>query len=387
MRILQVHNHYQHAGGEDAVVCAENTLLKKEGNEVLLYEVNNNSIQGIVSKLKVALSVSYSASSRDSLIRELDTFEPDIVHVHNFFPILTPAIYDACHNVGVPVVQTLHNYRTVCPGALLMRDGHVCEDCITGSAYQSVLYGCYRNSHIGSFILARMIEAHRNRQTWQNKVERYIALTKFAKEKFIQAGFPEQKIAIKSNFVVSDNIDDITEINCSYALYVGRLSKEKGIKTLLHAWTELSMPLHIVGDGPLLKKVRSVESDKIICFGRMSSQDVGDQMAKARFLVMPSEWYEGFPMVLVEAFARGIPVIVSSLGSMAEIVEDRKMGLHFEAGNVQDLIEKVRWMQNHPEACKKMGDYALKVYLEKYTPVSNYKILMQIYHDAIGEYR
>jgi len=388
VKILQIHNFYLANGGEDAVFLAEGKLLESYGNEVVQYTVNNSEISGVVGKLITGINLVYSRLSKESVEEFITLKKPDIVHIHNFFPLLTPSIYDACIAVGVPVVQTLHNYRTICPGAFLMRNGRICEDCIGGSAYQSILHGCYRGSYIGTLAVARMVEGHRKRQTWNNKVARFIALTEFAKQKFIQAGLPEGKIAVKANFIGSDvSKRKSPKSNKPYALFVGRLSKEKGIETLLMAWERISLHLLLAGDGPLLNAVKSVEQQNVHSLGHMLSDELQETMAQASFLVMPSEWYEGFPMVLVEAFENGIPVIASRLGGMAEIIEDGVTGLHFEAGNSVDLAEKVTWMHNNPEKCKEMGENARKVYQEKYTPEINYKILMQIYQEAIDEYQ
>ncbi len=385
LKVLQVHNRYQHFGGEDIVVSAEQELLRRHGHNVLIFEACNHDVRGLRAKVKAALTVSYSTSSKGSLTKVLKKNQPDVVHVHNFFPLLTPSIYDACRKIGIPVVQTLHNYRTMCPGALLMRDGNICEDCITGSAYQAVLHGCYRDSRVGSLVVARMVEVHRKRRTWQEKVDRFITLTEFSKKKFAQAGFPVKKIAVKPNFTVGGvRVTESSSLYEPFALFVGRLSKEKGIDTLLKAWEKLSLPLLLAGDGPLLDKAQSIGLRSVECLGHMSSQNVSAKMSQASFLIMPSEWYEGFPMVLVEAFAHGLPVIASRLGGMAEIVEDGRTGLHFEAGNALDLAKKVRWMQSNPEACKQMGENARQVYLEKYTPEMNYKMLIQIYREATG---
>lgn len=384
MRILQVHNEYQRYGGEDAVLQIESQLLNSNGHQVNLLSKNNNSISGWMPKLRAAITIGYSDASREEMKFSLDKHKPDIVHVHNFFPLLTPSIYDACIDVGVPVVQTLHNYRTICPGALLMRNGNVCEDCVIGSPYHAVLYGCYRGSRAGSMAVARMVQMHRKRETWLKKVDRFIALTNFSKKKFVKAGFPEDKITVKPNFMALDNAGEmLPDVDEPHALFVGRLSQEKGIETLLQAWQQLSLPLFLVGDGPLLDSVFSVKPSSIVSLGHMSSEDVRKKMMQASFLVMPSVWYEGFPMVLVEAFAHALPVLTSRLGGMAEIVEDGKTGLHFEAGNSSDLVEKVKWLQNHPEVCRKMGKNARQVYLEKYTPETNYRILMKIYDKAI----
>ena len=387
MKILQLHNKYQQLGGEDSVIHIESLLLNAHGQQVDLLEVSNDHIQSIWGKVSAAVGCVYSKSSKQDVQAAVFRYEPDVVHVHNFFPLFTPSIYDACENVGVPVVQTLHNYRLICPGALLMREGRVCEDCITGSPFQAVIHGCYKNSRIGSFFVARMVDDHRRRQTWQKKVARYIALTEFAKQKFIQAEFPSDKIVVKPNFSAI-TFDEGKELRTGkpYALFVGRLSHEKGVNTLLEAWDDLLLPLHLVGDGPLFNKSKCSGSKSISVLGRLSPADVASQMSEASFLVMPSEWYEGFPMVLVEAFAKGLPVVASRLGSLAEIVQDGITGLHFEAGNPIDLADKVRWMRDNPIERKKMGKNARQIYLERYTPETNYKMLMQIYQDAIDSH-
>ena len=199
--VLILHNHYQQAGGEDAVAAGERALLREHGHEVHLHSVSNDAIQGLWVKTVTAWRTPYSQWGRRETTRIINETAPDIVHVHNFFPLLSPSVYDACLDAGVPVVQTLHNYRTICPGSLLMRDGKLCEDCIQGTPYQGALHGCYRDSRLGSLAVARMVDTHRRRGTWENKVDRFIALTEFARGKFVQAGFPAQKIVVKPNFV------------------------------------------------------------------------------------------------------------------------------------------------------------------------------------------
>ena len=383
MIILQVHNRYQHAGGEDAVVRAERALLEAKGHHVSLFEVSNDEIRGFWRKLRVALNVAYSQKSRDRLGKAISDFKPDVVHVHNFFPLLTPSVYDACREACVPVVQTLHNYRTLCPGALLMRDGRVCEDCIKGSAYRSVLYGCYRGSSLGTIAVARMVEFHRKCGTWREKVDCFVALTSFSKTKFVEAGFPEEIISVKPNFYDGE-ADDKSCSDREGALFVGRLSKEKGVHLLLKAWRGLDIPIRIVGDGPLLDEVKQSALLAVSTLGQRSGAEVLTQMRRAAFLVMPSVWYEGFPMVIAEAFAHGLPVIASRLGSMAEIVEDGVTGLLFEAGNAEDLAAKVRWAIEHPDEMLQMGRNARSVYEEKYTSEANYRQLMEIYQKAIS---
>ena len=382
MNILLVHNYYKHSGGEDAVLANEQFLLSSYGHTIHLHTISNEFIRSIWQKIQAAWQTPYCHASRKRMTQELAQLKPDIVHIHNFFPLLTPSIYDACQKVGVPVVQTLHNYRTICPGALLMRNGCICEDCVTGSAYQSVLHGCYRASRLGSFAVARMVEKHRKTGTWCNKVDRFIALTEFAKNKFVKAGFPAKKIAVKPNFYDDKEINEKGKERKG-ALFVGRLSREKGIGTLLKAWHNLDISLRLVGDGPLIDVVQRRDLPMVSILGRKPAAEVAAEMRRAAFFVMPSECYENFPLTLAEAFAHGLPVIASCLGAMTEIVEDGATGLHFEAGNAADLAKKVCWMQDHPEVCKEMSENARRVYLEKYTPEINYKILMKIYHEAI----
>ncbi len=384
MRVLVVHNSYQHRGGEDAVLEAEIKIMVTNGNQVFFEKKENDSINSVLSKIKAFSNVAYSKKSKIWMLQAISKYNPDIVHIHNIFPQLSPSIYDACLDARIPVVQTLHNYRLMCPGALLMRKGRICQKCVLGSTYQSVLYGCYRDSKVGTFAVARMVSYHRKNNTWNTKVDRFIALTKFAKNKFVEAGFPEHKISVKPNFV-----DDLISENKALcreekALFVGRISQEKGVDVMLSAWNRVQYPIAIAGDGPSLINLKSECKDSNVCFlGNQSKKQIHKLMSAARFLVMPSVWYEGFPMVLVEAFAHGLPVICSCLGGMAEIIEDGVTGLHFEPGDADDLAKKVHWMIAHPKECEQIGKNARLEYEQKYTPEKNYEMLIDIYQQAI----
>jgi len=385
MRILILHNAYQQRGGEDAVVESEEQLLLRYSHSVKLFRVDNDSIKNLFNKLQVALSVNYSVKSRNAMRNEISRFKPDIVHVHNLFPILTPSVYDACIEKGVAVVQTLHNYRIICPGALLYRNGQICEECLNSTAYKAVLYGCYKSSHFGSLPVARTVEWHKKKGTWLNKVDRFISLTEFAKKKFVSAGIPSRKIVVKPNFVVIDKVklpNSMTEK--TYALFVGRLSEEKGINVLLESWKKVNFPLHLIGSGPMWEKIPAIGLDSVHRLGELSQQQVKREMSCARFLVVPSLWYEGFPMVIVEAFSLGLPVIVSNLGGLAEIVHNGITGLHFDPGNANDLVQKVNWMINNPDACRNMGENAKQIFQKHYTPERNYKMLIKIYKEALN---
>jgi len=388
MKILFVHNRYQQAGGEDNVVAAEAKLLADHGHDVELWSVDNKDLPaGLPGKVKTALATSYSPASRAIASDKLRSFRPDVVHVHNFFPQISPSIYDACLDEGVPVVQTLHNYRLICPGAMLMRDGKICEQCIAGSPYQAVWYGCYRGSNLGSLVVAHMVAQHRKQGTWQYKVNRFIALTNFAKSKFVEAGFPADKIAVKANFL-HDPLQEAHRPNPTipgFVLFVGRISEEKGIKTLLQAWSALDNQslLKVAGTGPLEALLQG--KNNIAALGTQTAVAISRLMQQAAFLVLPSEWYEGFPLVLVEAFAHGLPVLASRLGSMADIIKDGETGLLFEPGNPQELAEKAKWLLENPQQTQKLGENARRNFLAKYTAEQNYAELMEIYDDACGK--
>jgi len=384
-KILFIHNSYQQAGGEDNVVEAEVNLLRSHGHDVQLWSVDNKDLPGgLNGKIKTALSTSYSSTNQMIARGKIRSFKPDVVHVHNFFPQISPSVYDACLDEGVPVVQTLHNYRLICPGAMLMRQGKICEQCVSGSPYQAAWHGCYRGSRLGSLVVAHMVAQHRRHGTWQRKVNRFIALTEFAKSKFVEAGFPADKIAVKANFV-DDPLHASTRPNTTppdFALYVGRISEEKGIKTLLRAWSTMDDQtwLKVAGAGPLEALLPG--KNNIAALGRQHPDEISRLMRQAAFLVLPSEWYEGFPLVLVEAFAHGLPVIASRLGSMDDIIRDGENGLLFAPGDAADLAGKAKWLLENPQQTQRLGENARRTFLANYTAERNYAQLMMIYEDA-----
>lgn len=385
MKILQVHNYYQQGGGEDVVVQAERELLQRNGHEVSFYGVSNDAVRGLVKKVQTAWRAPYCKESRDRFAAQLASCKPDLVHAHNLFPLLTPAVYDACQEAGVPVVQTLHNFRMICPGAYLLRQGELCEECLHGHAYRAGLYRCYRGSLLGSLAVARMTQYHRSRNTWRDKVDCFIALTEFSKAKFVQAGFPLQKIAVKPNFL--DASLDFVSKGGNYALFVGRLSAEKGVQVLLDAWEKLAgkIPLKIVGDGPLAAEIaiNAARLPEVELLGRKSGAEVISLMRNAQFLLFPSIWYEGFPMTILEAYSVGLPVIASDLGSMSSIVEPGRTGLHFRPGDPQDLAAKVAWALSHPDQLAGMRSAARAELDAKYTAERNYQMLIDIYRSTI----
>jgi len=384
MKVLLIHNLYQQPGGEDTVFEMERALLERNGHEVITFVEDNARLEG-VNPLKVAVDAIWSREAQRNIRKLIEQTRPDVVHFHNTFLRISPAAYYVVKEMGLPVVQTLHNYRLICPGSLLMRDGKVCEDCLRKIVpWPGVVHGCWRNSRSSTMVVAAMLTFHNILRTWENQVDVYITLTEFARKKFVQGGLPEEKIVVKPNFVHPDPGDG--EHKGNFALFVGRLSAEKGIRTMLSAWRVLkSVPLKVVGDGPLMAEVKKlIERERlgIEVLGRRPREEVFSLMRQASFLLFPSEWYEGFPMTIAEAFACGIPVLASRLGAMAEIVEEGRTGLLFEAGNPEDLAARVAWAWAHPEEMRHMGNAARQEFEKKYTAEKNYQMLMQIYERA-----
>ncbi|WNZ47631.1 glycosyltransferase family 4 protein [Leptolyngbya boryana CZ1] len=381
MKILQIHNRYKIPGGEDTVVRCEYELLKQYQHDVRRLEVDNDDIQTVFDKINIAIGTIYSRSGARKVTEAVQAFQPDVVHVYNFFPKISPAVYYACKRLGVPVVQSLQNYRLFCASPYFYRDGKVCEDCV-GQAFpiSGIVHGCYQGSRIGTAAIATMQYTHRLLNTWNEGIDQYIALTDFARDKYVEAGLPASKMIVKPNFLPIDPGQGNVREN--YILFAGRLSPEKGIEVVIEAWKTLAdeIPLKIVGQGALEAQVmKACQHPNIEWLGHQSHTEVLSLMKKAQALLFPSLWYECLPMVIVEAYAVGLPVIASNLGSQSTLIKHRQTGLHFEAGNTRSLVEQVRWFLTHPEAASQMRQGARHEYETRYTAEENYKMLIDIY--------
>jgi glycosyltransferase involved in cell wall biosynthesis len=385
VRVLIAHNHYRQPGGEDVVFSSEGALLAGKGHTVFRYTEQNSTL-ATRSRTATAVGALWSERRRRDLLRIIRRFRPDVVHFHNTFPLISPAAYYACSAEGVPVIQTLHNYRLICPSATFFRRGRVCEDCLaSGCPWPAIVHKCYRRSRIATAVGASVSQVHRWLRTWQNRVDSFVALSEFSRAKFVQWHLPGRKIHVKPNFVHPD--PGTGTGTGDYVLYVGRLSAEKGIRTLLTAWRRLGkIPLRIVGYGPLEEEVRGAAqrnpTGKIRLLGRRSREQVFELMKEARIVVLPSEWYEGFPMVIIEAFACGAPVIAAALGAMREIVDHDRTGLLFTPGDPEELAGALEWLWSRREAARKMGLAARAEFERSYTAERNYGMLMEIYAAA-----
>jgi len=390
MKIVLVHNVYRQAGGEDVVFRNEKALLERSGHTVIPFVRSNAELDdtSLLGRIGIVPQMIWSQQSRRSLAGVLDAERPDLVHVHNTFMAISPSIFTACSERSIPVVKTLHNYRLLCPAASFFRDETVCEECLEHSLLRSVFHGCYRKSRHASGAVALMLAAHRALGTWQKSVNRYIALTNYAKQKFVQAGFPADRFAVKPHFAYPDPGEKIAAGD--YAVFIGRLDPTKGTKILLDAWNLLptKYPLHVVGDGPdrqwMEDQVRTLRLPEVVFRGRLSHADALDALKGARFTIMPSTWYETFGLCIIESFACGTPVLCSRLGAMSELVDDGVTGLHFNLGDPRDLADKVEWAWDHPLELAGMGRAARRRYESEYTAEKNYAQLMQVYEQAMA---
>ena len=378
MRVLKVHNHYQQPGGEDISFRGETALLRRFGVDVTEYVDTNSRIR---NGLGSGLTATWNHRSYRTLRRLVSTQKQyQVAHFHNTFPLISPAAYYAVSAGETAVIQTLHNYRLICPGGLLLRDGVPCTDCVDQNTFLPALrHRCYRGSLLGTAAASFMLTAHEFLGTWSNRVDLFIAPTEFSKRTFVQAGLPADKIVVKPHLL--DREPEPGQGGGTYAAYVGRLSAEKGIQTLREAWRTLGdIPLRIAGSGPL---AGSQWPPGVIDRGYLNTAGVDALLRDATTLVVPSLWYEIGPLTVLEAFACGTPVIASNLGSMAERVRDGHNGLLFRPGDAQDLAAKVRYAFTHPEHMAQMRVNARREYEEKYTPERNYRLLMAIYEQAM----
>ncbi len=389
MNILLIHNSYQQPGGEDVVVAQETNLLERNGHKVCIYKRSNEEIDDLsfAQRLGMLSRIVSAGDSKVAIRCLLRGFQPDVVHVHNTFAMVSPSVYEVCQDENVPVVQTLHNYRLMCPAATLYRAAGPCEECVTHGLLRSVQHACYRDSRLITGAIAVMLRTHRLRQTWNRQIDAYIAISSFVREKYAEAGLPANKIWVKSNFVDPDPGE--RPHPGDHALFLGRLSQEKGLLTLLDAWQRLpsAIPLVIAGDGPLRPQLEAEVARKGLLHvhftGRLKRDAAYDAIKKAAFLVVPSVWYEPFGLVVAEAFACGTPVLGACVGAIQEMLDDGVTGLHFAPGNPDAMAERVAWAWQHSAEMTAMGKTARRVFEDRYAANTNYDLLMKIYDAAI----
>lgn len=361
------------------MVQREIALLRSQGNEVEVELWDNNNIRGL-ALLKTVLSPSFSSEAKKRIKSVLKKNRPDICHVHNFFPLVTPSVYEACIEEGVPVVQTLHNYRIFCANALFLRDSQPCEECLKGCSWNAVRYGCYRGSRLASIPVAQMISTHRRTDTWNRKIDQLIALTEFAQRKFIEGGIHESKISLRRNY--SEDLG-LGEQDGDYAIYLGRISAEKGISSLVKSWKKEYPKLLIVGDG--IVPVNLLEKSNIEVLSRVERDKAIALLKKARFSILPTECYEGgTPSALIESLCVGTPILASRIGGIPEILQDGRSGFLFAPRSIPSIQLAVEKFLMLGDGEKKFSQNARTDYLRCFNADIAYLELQKIYQKVLS---
>jgi glycosyltransferase involved in cell wall biosynthesis len=383
LKILIIHTKYAQAGGEDAVVVQETALLKQSHDVEVVYFQNQTGIKGMFQFLGSIWNLSAGRKVRT----KINQFQPDVVHLHNFHFASGPFIIRLIHKMGVPMVQTLHNYRLLCPSAILLDDNQLFLDSLQQKfAWSAVRKRVYRKSSLLTFWLAIVFWWHKKIGTFK-MVDRYICLTEFSKQLIHQSqlGIEPHQIVVKPNFTkIREQTQELNRGN--HFLFVGRLSEEKGIDVLLAAFENTAYNLKIAGDGPLVNKIKQTANQcaNITYLGPLSNKDVNLELIKAQALIFPSIWYEGMPMTILEAFSNKTPVIASNLGAMSSMIQYRKNGLHFEAGNALDLKVKLsEWMNLSDSEKEQIRQETFKCYQTLYAPEQQLQYFDDIYQSVL----
>lgn len=390
MNILQVHNKYIIKGGEWTVVNQEYDLLKRDHRIERYYVDNAEILESKANRLKLIFTTHYNRKSKARMKERLSEKKYDLMHVHNFFPLLSPSVFEAARETGTPSVMSLHNFRLVHPNGLLYHNGRIDERSLKGSAYRCVPDGVYRDSIFQTAVTAHMIEYHRKHNTWKKYPSAFIALSEFSKAKFVEGGLPEERILIKPNFL-KDPVEEYDDLQLSddkenMFFFAGRISYEKGVEELVDCWIKnnIRAKLVIAGDGPLREKLekKSQANPGIRWLGQISSKEILSGISKAKALLFPTKCYEGQPLTLIEALSVGCPVITSKIGNPQNMIDHGSTGFHYKSGDLDELYKYLKLIYENPDKRISLSRNARKSYLENYTPEKNYQRLMEIYEQA-----
>jgi glycosyltransferase involved in cell wall biosynthesis len=385
VRVGIFHNQYVWRGGEDAVVALEAELLRKAGCEVQLFTLDNRDAQldTLAGRLRAGLRARGNPESARRVAAFLDAHPIDLAHVHNFFPLLTPAVHERLHARGIPVVQTLHNYRLFCANGAFLREGRPCEDCVAAGPWNAIRHACYRGSRVQTAVWAEATTHQRRKRSFERCVTLFVAPSAFARNKLVSAGLDPAKVVVKPNPVADPGEP---HYGGHGAVYVGRLSEEKGPRLLLEAWREIAgLPLVIVGSGPLEAELRALGSriPGVRFTGQISPEAVREQLREARFLVAPSICYENFPLAVAEAMAAGKAAIASHPTAMAELVEPGRTGLLFPSGDAPALARACLELACDPARAEAMGREARARYEDELSPERSVARLLEVYERAL----
>ncbi|MEU1348662.1 glycosyltransferase [Streptomyces sp. NPDC005776] len=392
MHVLVVHNRYASAqpSGENKVVDQEVALLRGAGHRVGVFERRSDDIadRSLLGKAALPLLVPWNPAVRTELAARLRTERPDVVHLHNVFPLLSPAVLAACADAGVPAVATLHNYTQVCPPGTLHRDGRPCTECVGSTPLPAVRHGCYRNSRLATVPLAVSLSV--NRRRWWSGVERFFCISAAQRDVLVTAGMPPERLAVKHNFVPDPGARRTGA--GEHLLFLGRLAEAKGVRLLMAAWDEIAagggvgVPLVVAGTGPLEREVTAWAAgrDDVRYVGLYDSSQCRQAVARSVAVVAPSTWLEAFGLVVVEAMAAGVPAVAAGHGAFAEIVEDGVTGLLHQPGATASLASCIRRIAAEPVRNREMGEAARRRYEEHFSPSVGLERLMDEYRTAIA---
>ncbi|MEV6192456.1 glycosyltransferase [Streptomyces sp. NPDC051920] len=392
MHVLVVHNRYASAqpSGENKVVDQEVALLREAGHRVGTFERRSDDIaaRSLPGKAAIPLLVPWNPAVRSELADRLRAEKPDVVHVHNVFPLLSPAVLAACADAGVPAVATLHNYTQICPPGTLQRDGRPCTECVGSTPLPAVRHGCYRGSRLATVPLAVSMSV--NRRRWWTGVERFLCISAAQRDVLVKAGMPAERLAVKHNFVPEPG--ELREGAGEHVLYLGRLAEAKGVRLLMAAWDEIAagggvgVPLVIAGTGPLEPEVTAWAAgrDDVRYVGLYDQEQCRRAIARSVAVVAPSTWLEAFGLVVVEAMAAGVPTVAAGHGAFVELVEDGVTGLLHEPGETASLASCLRRITAGPDENREMGRAARRRYEQGFSPAVGLERLLEEYRTAIA---
>ncbi len=404
MKVVIVHNYYQHAGGEDRVVAAESALLTAHGHQVLPYVVHNQSINSLWQKLRLWVDCIFSVQHYWRFRRFLQQQQPDVVHVHNYFPLLSPAIFYAAQHQRVAVVHSLHNFRAICPSATLFDGARVQTQSVRHSPFWTVRQKVYRQSYLATLLVYLMVVVHRRIGTWQQQVDHFIALSPSGRDLYLAAGWPAEKMTVKANFIaleplgpkLSQTLATATVAEAAMkptaaemadaVLFVGRLSPEKGVPLLLRAWSQQSTALYLVGSGPLQADVQQAAQQNALLkpLGAQSPAQVQHLMQQAALLIVPSTCLETFGLVVLEAFRHRLPVLVAAHGALSDLVQHGHNGWHFQPGDAEDLVRQANLLLQNQPLRQQLGIEGWRTEQQHFSSAQNYQQLLAIYQQAIA---
>ncbi len=389
MKVLMIHNQYQQLGGEEVTFESERDLLRTNGHDVETIVFDNANIRSTWDKTRLAWTLFYNRQSAARVEAMIDSFRPDIIHVYNLFYLATPAVLTAAARRKVPVVMTIQNYRLICTGGFLMRNAAVCEKCVHATfPLSGVVHKCNQGSTVKSAQVTLVTGVHKVLGTWQRQVARYIAVTDFARTKLLDSSLrlsPEQIVVKPSS--IPDKGESAQLDREPVLLYVGRLSAEKGINTLLKAFESLPFQLEIIGDGPMRPDAEAAAAkySNIKYLGYQKKDFLIARLKQVSAMIVSSVWYECLPSTILEAFSTGTPVVISNIGNLNEIVTDGYNGLFFEPGNANDLGNVIQKLMTDRPGFAHLYTHARKTYEERYAPRINYMNLTRIYQEVIDQ--